>query len=59
MTTRMPMDAPQSSHLDVALPDDDDDNEERTEHKGTIYDKLDKTKDIAVEDGYIEVEGIL
>ncbi len=53
MTTRMSTDAPQSSCLAVALPNKDGDNEEKTEHKGTIYDKLDKTKEIAVEDGYV------
>ena len=53
MTTRTSTDAPQSSYLDVALPDDDDDDEERTERKGTIHDKLDKMKDIDVEDGYV------
>ena len=52
MMTRTSTDAPQSSYLDVALPDDDDDDEERTERKGTIHDKLDKMKDIDVEDGY-------
>jgi hypothetical protein len=45
--------APQPSHLTVALPDDDGDDEEKAERKGTIYDKLDKTKDIAVENGYV------
>jgi hypothetical protein len=49
----MSTDAPQSSCLAVALPNKDGDNEEKTEHKGTIYDKLDKTKEIAVEDGYV------
>jgi hypothetical protein len=29
-------DAPQLSHLAVALPDDDGDDEEKAEHKGTI-----------------------
>jgi hypothetical protein len=52
MTTRMSTDAPQPSHLDVVLPDDSGDNEEKTERKGMIYDKLNETKDIDVEDGY-------
>ena len=43
----------QSSHLDVAVPDDDEDNEDRTECEGAIYDKLDETRDIEVEDGYV------
>ena len=47
--TRMSTDAPQSSHLDVALPNNDDDDEQRTELKGTIYDKLDEMKDIDAE----------
>jgi hypothetical protein len=51
--TRMSTDAPQPSHLAVALPNNDGDNEEKTERKGAIYDKLDKTKEIAVEDGYV------
>ncbi len=49
----MSTNAPQPSHLAVALPDDDGDDEEKAERKGTIYDKLDKTKDIAVENGYV------
>jgi hypothetical protein len=50
MTTR----TSQSSHLDVAMPDDDEDNEDRTECEGAIYDKLDETRDIDVEeDGYV------
>ena len=53
MTTRTSTDAPQSSHLDVALPDNGDDDEERTEREGAIYDKLDEIKDIDVEDGYV------
>ena len=49
MTTR----TSQSLHLDVAMPDDDEDNEDRTECEGAIYDKLDETRDIDVEDGYV------
>ena len=51
--TRMSTDAPQPSHLAVALPNNDGDDEEKTEHKGAIYDKLDEMKEIAVEDGYV------
>ncbi len=51
--TRTLTNAPQPSHLAVALPDDDGDDEEKAEHEGTIYDKLDETKDIAVENGYV------
>ncbi len=47
------MDAPQPSQLDVALPDDNDDDKKKMEHKGRIYDKLDETKDIDVEDGNV------
>jgi hypothetical protein len=50
--TRMSTDAPQSLHLDVAMPEDDADDEKRMECEGAIYDKLDKTRDIDVEDGY-------
>ncbi len=36
------------------MPDDDEDNEDRTECEGAIYDKLDETRDIDVEeDGYV------
>ncbi len=53
MTTRMSTDAPQPCRLAVALPDNDGDDEEETEREGAIYDKLDKTKEIAVKDGYV------
>ncbi len=53
MTTRTSTDAPQPSHLPVALPDDNGDDEEKTECEGAIYGKLDETKEIAVEDGYV------
>jgi hypothetical protein len=53
MTTRTSTNAPQSSHLNVAMPDDDEDNEDRTESEGAIYDKLDETRDIDVKDGYV------
>jgi hypothetical protein len=53
MTTRTSMNAPQPSHLAVALPNDNGDDEEKAKLKGTIYDKLDETKDIAVENGYV------
>ena len=43
----------QSSHLDVAMPDNDEDNEDQTECEGAIYNKLDETREIDVEDGYI------
>jgi hypothetical protein len=45
MTTRTSTDAPQPSHLAVALPNDDGDNEEKTKRKGV--------KEIAVKDGYV------
>jgi hypothetical protein len=51
--TRTSTNGPQPCHLAGALPNDDGDDEEKAEHKGTIYDKLDKTKDIAVENGYV------
>ena len=47
-------DEPQSSHLDVAMPEDDEDDEERTERKGAMYDKLDGAIDIDVEVGYVK-----
>jgi hypothetical protein len=53
MRTRTLTNAPQPSHLAVALPNDDGDDEEKAEHEGTIYDKSDKTKGIAVENGYV------
>ncbi len=53
MTTRTSTNAPQSLHLDVAMPEDDEDDEDQTERKGAIYDKLDETRDIDVEDGYV------
>ena len=53
MRTRTLTNAPQPSHLAVALPNDDGDDEEKAERKGTIYDKLDETKNIAVENGYV------
>ena len=53
MTARKSIDAPQPSCHAVAMPDDDGDNEEKAECKGTIHDKLDKTKDIAVDNGYV------
>jgi hypothetical protein len=38
----------------MALPDNNDENdEEQTERKDTMYDKLDETKDIEVADGYV------
>jgi hypothetical protein len=57
MTTRTSTDAPQPSCLAVALPDNNGDDEEKTECKGAIYDKLDKTKEIAVKDGYVTFTG--
>ena len=53
ITTRTSMNAPQSSHLDVATQDNDEDNEDQTECEDVIYDKLDETRDIDVEDGYV------
>jgi hypothetical protein len=54
MTTRESTDAPQAFSLDMALPDSDGgDDGKRTEHKGAIYDKLDKTKNIVVVDRYV------
>ena len=47
------MNAPQSLHLDVAMPDDDEDSKDRTEREGAIYDKLDETIEIDLEDGYV------
>ncbi len=35
------------------MSDDDEDNEDQTEHDDAIYDKLDETRDIDVEDGYV------
>ncbi len=35
------------------MPDDDEDNEDQTEREGAIYDKLDETRDIDVEDSYV------
>ncbi len=35
------------------MPDDDEDNEDQTEYEGAIYDKLDETRDIDVEDDYV------
>jgi hypothetical protein len=45
--------APQPSHLAVALPDDDGDDDEKAEREGMLYDKLDEMKDIADENGYV------
>ncbi len=54
MTRRESTDTPQSFPLDMALPDDNDENDkEPKEQKGVIYDKLDKTNDIEVADGYV------
>ncbi len=53
MTTRTSTDAPQPSCLAVALPNNDGDDEEKTECEGVMYDKLDKMKEIAVKDGYV------
>jgi hypothetical protein len=53
MTTRASRNAPQPSPLAVALTDDNGDNKEKVEREGAIYDKLDKTRDIAVENGYV------
>ncbi len=44
---------PQLSCLAIALPDDDGDNEEKADCKGAIYDKLDETKGISVDKGYV------
>jgi hypothetical protein len=53
MATRTLRATPQLSCLAKALPDDDGDNEEKADRKGAIYDKLDDTKDIAVDNGYV------
>ncbi len=38
----------------MALPEDNDENdEERTECKDGMYDKLDETKNIEIADGYV------
>jgi hypothetical protein len=37
----------------VAMLEDDEDNEDRSEREGATYDKLDETKNIDVEDGYV------
>ena len=35
------------------MSDDDEDNKDRMEHDDAIYDKLDETREIDVEDGYV------
>ncbi len=50
---RTSTEAPQPFCLAVALPDDDGDNEEKANCKGMMYDKLEETKDIAVENGFV------
>jgi hypothetical protein len=58
MTRRESTDTPQSFPLDMALPDDNDENdEEQKEREGAIYDKLDETNDIEVADGYVTFAG--
>jgi hypothetical protein len=53
MATRTLRATPQLSCLAIALPNDNGDNEEKADHKGAIYDKLDDAKDIAVNNGYV------
>ncbi len=54
MIRRTSTDTPRSFPLDMALPDDNDENdEEQTEREDAIYDKLDETKNIEVADGYV------
>ena len=53
MRTRTSTDVPQSLHLDVAMSEDDEDDEDQTEREGRIYDKLDETRDIDVDNGYV------
>jgi hypothetical protein len=51
---RKSTDTRQSFPLDMALPEDNDENdEERTECKDGMYDKLDETKNIEIADGYV------
>jgi hypothetical protein len=45
--------APQPSCFAIALPDDDGDNEEKADREGAKYNKLDETKDSAVDNGYV------
>jgi hypothetical protein len=53
MATRMLRAIPQLSCLAKALPNDNGKDEEKTDQKGAIYNKLDETKDIAVDNGYV------
>jgi hypothetical protein len=53
MATRRLRATPQLSCLAIALPVDDGDDEEKADCKGAIYDKLDETKDIAVNNDYV------
>jgi len=53
MTTSTWIGTPQPSHLDVALPNNDGDDKYKAGCEGVTYDKLNQTKDIAVENDYV------
>ena len=53
MAIRASRATPQLSRLAIALPNDEGNDEEKADREGAIKDKLDDTKDIAVNNGYV------